>query len=99
MRQKPTETSQGLKVNVANIAASINDVNLEFRSRNDDVSQIFKTRDDDDTTKLLIRTNFTNKYNRITPSNEYNKTNVSYNIISKFLIKIMDFEDLFNIMF
>jgi hypothetical protein len=30
------------------------------------------------TAKLLIRTNFTNKFYRATPSNEYNKTEVSY---------------------
>ena len=83
MRQKAlTETSYEVKVNAANIAASINDVSLEIRSRNDDISQTFNNRDDDNTAKLLIRTNFTNKFYRATPSNEYNKTEVSYNIIS-----------------
>ena len=79
MRQKAlTETSYEVKVNAANIAASINDVSLEIRSRNDDISQTFNNRDNDNTAKLLIRTNFTNKFYRAALSNEYNKTEVRY---------------------
>lgn len=90
--KQTTNVSQEVKVQVPNIAVSINDISLDTRSRNDEVSQIFKTSDDDDTARLLIRTNFTSFKNRITPSNEYNKTDYGYNIngTNKFF-KVLNF--------
>ena len=68
-----------IKVQVPNIAASINDLRLDLRSKSTtDVSQTFKTSDDE-TATLTVRSNFTNKQ-RYNPTNEYNKTDIEYNI-------------------
>jgi hypothetical protein len=70
---------QEVKVQIENIAASVNDFSLDVRGRNDDIAQIFQTSDDE-TASVLIKTDFINSRNRITPSSEFNKTEVGYTL-------------------
>lgn len=61
--QANTNSSQEIKIQVENIAASVNDINVERNRGLNDFTQTFATKDDM-TAFIEIKTNFTNKDHR-----------------------------------
>jgi hypothetical protein len=73
--QTNNNSSQEIKLQVENIAASVNDVNVEKNRGLNDFTQTF-TANDDSTALIEIKTNFTNKDQRFNNFN-LNLTNLT----------------------